>query len=130
MSSSTSTSSHLNINMIININIVSYQYYHQHHKQLYSTYIDTKFMLGIHISHVFKQCTPHRENSKLKKRTMIFKTNSYAHLKFNKEVNRIKIQNFWVESPLQLRLFPKNSIITTTTSFTNSIINNKYITSH
>ena len=29
------------------------------------------------------------ENSKLKRITIVCKTNSYAHLKFNKEVNRI-----------------------------------------
>ena len=60
---------------------------------------------------------------------MVYKTNSYAHLKFNKEVNKITDRKFWVESPLYLRLFPKIPMITTT-SFTISFINNKYITSH
>ena len=31
---------------------------------------------------------------------MVYKTNSYAHLKFNKEVNRRKNIKFWAESPL------------------------------
>ena len=45
---------------------------------------------------------------------MVFKRNTYAHLKFNK-VNRRKNIKFWAESPLLLRLFPKIPINTTTT---------------
>ena len=112
--------------------------------QAITFYIHTyKFMFGIHIPQVFRQHKPHtttiyntmrliflRKISKLKRKTIVFKTNSYAHLKFNKEVNRRINIKFWAESPLYLRLFPKIPINTTTSSLTISIISNKPITSH
>ena len=96
-----------------------------------------KFMPVIHTHQVFRKHKPHtttiynttrlifKENSKLKRKTIVFKTNFYAYLKFNKEVNRITNIKFWAKSPLYLRLFLKIPINTTITSLTISIISNK-----
>jgi len=110
MSSSTPTSFHLNIIINININIISFQY-HQHHLKSHSTYIHITHAWDSHFP-IFRQHTSHiitnhntmgwyfKENSKLKRITMVYKTNSYAHLKFNKEVNGRTNIKFWAESPL------------------------------
>ena len=94
------------------INIISYQYYHQHHKQSHSTYIHINSCLRftfprsldntnlIQQQSIISRDWYFKENSKLNKKTMVFKTNSYAHLKFNKEVNRRTNIKFWAESPL------------------------------
>ena len=99
---------------IININIISSQCHdqHQHHfisisstSQAITFHINTyKFMFGIHIPQVFEQHKSHTTTiyniTRLIFWAMVYKTNSYGHLKFNKEVNRRTNIKFWAESPL------------------------------
>ena len=50
---------------------------------------------------------------------MVYKTNSYAYLKFNKEVYGRTNIKFWAVSPLKLGIFLKNS-----NHYKNNIIHN------